>query len=85
MHFFPFEELKRDDLVYITCIPWISFTHLSHTINLKRDDAVARISWGKYYTSNDCVLLPCSVQVHPALADGLHVGRYVEKLQEHLN
>jgi chloramphenicol O-acetyltransferase type A len=83
--YFPLEELNRDDLAYITCIPWISFTHLSHTINLKRDDAVPRISWGKYYKVGDQVLLPFSVQVNHALADGLHVGRYVEKLQEFLN
>lgn len=84
--YFPLEELAgRDDLVYITCIPWISFTHLSHTINLRKDDAVPRISWGKYFKEGDRVLLPFSVQVHHALADGLHVGRYVEILQKYLD
>ena len=29
--------------------------------------------------------MPVSVAVHHALADGLHVGRYVERLQEVLN
>jgi chloramphenicol O-acetyltransferase type A len=82
--YFPFQELSRDDLVYITCIPWISFTHLSHTINLRKDDAVPRISWGKYYEDKDKVLLPFSVQVNHALADGLHVGNYIEKLQQYL-
>lgn len=83
--YFPFEEMMRDDLIYITCIPWISFTHLSHTINLRKDDAVPRISWGKYYRQGDKVLLPYSVQVNHALTDGVHVGRYVEKLQEFLD
>lgn len=82
--YFPFEELSRDDLVYITCIPWISFTHLSHTINLRKEDAVPRISWGKYYKSGDKMLLPFSVQVNHSLVDGLQVGRYVEKLQNYL-
>jgi chloramphenicol O-acetyltransferase type A len=75
----------RDDLAYITCIPWISFTHLSHTINLRKDDAVPRISWGKYFEEGDKTLLPFSVQVHHAFADGIHVGRYVEKLQNYLD
>lgn len=84
--YFPFEELAgRDDLAYITCIPWISFTHLSHTINLKKDDAVPRISWGKYFSEGDRTLLPFSVQVHHAFADGIHVGKYVEKLQQYLD
>jgi chloramphenicol O-acetyltransferase type A len=84
--YFPLKDLAgRDDLIYITCIPWISFTHISHTINLRKEDAVPRISWGKYYKDGDKVLLPFSVQVHHALADGIHVGRYAEKLQEYLN
>lgn len=83
--YFPFEEMNRDDLIYITCIPWISFTHLSHTINLRKEDAVPRISWGKYFKQEDKVLLPFSVQVHHAFADGSHVGAYVEKLQEYLD
>ncbi len=84
--YFPLSELGgRDDLVYITCIPWISFTHLSHTINLRKDDSVPRISWGKYFKEGDKVLLPFSVQVNHALVDGIHVGRYIEKLQEYMN
>lgn len=83
--YFPIPELSRDDLVYITCIPWISFTHLSHTIRLNRDDAVPRISWGKYFKEGDKVKLPFSVQVSHAFCDGVHVGRYVELLQEYLN
>jgi len=75
----------RDDLIYITCIPWISFTHISHTISLKRDDAVPRISWGKYYTREGRILLPFSVQVHHALVDGFHVGQYITRLQTFLN
>lgn len=84
-YFDPKKLTGRDDLIYITCIPWISFTHLSHTISMNRNDAVPRISWGKYYRNGDKILLPFSVQVHHALADGIHVGRYVEKLQEYLD
>lgn len=84
--YFPLEELAgRDDLAYITCIPWISFTHLSHTFNLRKEDAVPRISWGKYFMEGDKVLLPFSVQVHHALVDGIHVGKYIDKLQEYLD
>jgi len=84
--YFDAEKLiGRDDFVYITCIPWISFTHLSHTISLNKDDAVPRISWGKYYKTGDRVLLPFSVQVHHALVDGIHVGKYVESLQSYLD
>ncbi len=76
---------RRDDLIYITCLPWISFTAMSHTIRLNPDDAAPRISWGKYFRENDRVLLPFSVQLNHALADGLHVGEYVNRLQAYLD
>jgi len=75
----------RDDLIYITCLPWITFTHVSHPIKLSADDAAPRISWGKYFEDARRILLPFSVQVNHALADGLHVGEYVNRLQVYLD
>lgn len=71
--------------LYLSCVPWIAFTHISHTITLNRNDSVPRITWGKYYREGDRILLPFSVQVHHALADGYHVGQYVELLQKYLS
>jgi chloramphenicol O-acetyltransferase type A len=71
----------RDDVLYITCIPWVSFTSLSHTFRLNADDAVPRISWGKYFVENGRTLLPFSVQAHHSFVDGVHIGKYFEKLQ----
>lgn len=81
----PEKLIGRDDLIYITCIPWISFTHVSHTISLNRNDSVPRISWGKYYQQGEKILLPFSVQTHHALVDGIHVGKYVQQLQTFLD
>jgi chloramphenicol O-acetyltransferase type A len=84
--YFPPEALSgRDDLIYITCLPWISFTHTSHTITMNRDDSVPRISWGKYFKEGDRTLLPFSVQVNHAVADGYQVGLLVGELQKFLD
>jgi len=77
--------IGRDDLIYITCIPWISFTHISHTITLSKYDSVPRISWGKYYKIAEKTMLPFSVQVNHSLIDGIHVGKYINQLQTFLN
>ena len=79
------EEEVRDDLVYITCIPWVAFTSLTHTISLKSDDAVPRLSWGKYFEESGRVLIPFSVQAHHAFVDGIHIGRYFDTLQKYLD
>lgn len=84
--YFPLEEVVgKDNFVYITCIPWVSFTHISHTFSFNKNDSVPRISWGKYFSENNNVLLPFSVQVNHALVDGVHVGEYFDKLQKHID
>ncbi len=75
----------RDDLVFITCIPWVSFTHLSHTISFNKDDSIPRLAWGKYYNDGDKVLLPFSVQAHHSFVDGIHMGQYIDYLQKYLD
>jgi chloramphenicol O-acetyltransferase type A len=76
------DEPGRDDLIYISSIPWISFTSISHPIHLHPVDSIPRISWGKFFEEAGKIKLPLSVQVHHALMDGLHVGKYFQNLQE---
>lgn len=79
--YFPLEKLKgRDEFIYFSSIPWISFTSIDHTANGNKDDAVPRISWGKYYWEGDRCLLPYNLQVHHAFVDGLHLGMFKEAL-----
>lgn len=79
------EHGDRDDLVYISGIPWISFTSISHAITLNNADSIPKISWGKYFLDGNKTMLPLSVQIHHSLADGVHVGLYYKKLQQYLD
>ncbi len=81
--YFGAEYLRgRDDLLYITCLPWVSFTHISHTMKLDRIDSVPRLSWGKYFEDGTRTMLPYSVQVNHAFVDGIHIGRFFDALRE---
>jgi chloramphenicol O-acetyltransferase type A len=74
------DEPGRDDLLFITCIPWVAFTQIMHPLH-RPADSVPRLAWGKYSLENGRYRLPFSVQAHHALLDGLHVGRYYQTLQ----
>ena len=74
----------RDDLIYFTTLPWVSFTSFAHARNRGRGDSVPRIAFGKFMKENERTMLPISVEVHHALMDGLHVGRYLTALEEAL-
>ena len=80
-----FQPRHDDDArIHCTTIPWISFTSFSHARNWRREDSVPKISFGKFIRENDRTLMPFSVEVHHALVDGLHVGRYVARMEEML-
>jgi chloramphenicol O-acetyltransferase type B len=66
-------------------LPWISYTHISHTISGKKDIATPLFDWGKYFLRGEKILLPFSVQVHHSFVDGIHVGKLVESVQHFLD
>ncbi len=75
------DEPGRDDYLFMTSIPWISFTNIQHPIHTHPADSVPRIAWGKYHAPGDRLLMPLSIQAHHALADGIHAGRFYERVQ----
>ena len=80
----PLKPTMREDVIYHTTLPWISFTSFAHARNKGRGDSIPRIVFGKFTSVNERVLLPISVEVHHALMDGLHVGRFLTRLEEAL-
>ena len=79
------DEPGQDDLLFMTGIPWVSFTALQHPIHMHPVDSVPRIAWGKFFKEGEALKMPLSVQVHHALMDGVHIGRYYTLVQEYLD
>ena len=75
----------RDDMLYMTAIPWISFTGFMHPMQLHPADSVPRFAWGKYFEENAMIKMPLGVQAHHALMDGIHLGRFYKQMQEFLH
>ena len=79
------DEPGRDDLLYMTAIPWVSFTSIMHPIDLNPADSVPRFAWGKFFEDGDFLKMPLSVQGHHALVDGIHVGKFYAEVQDYLH
>jgi chloramphenicol O-acetyltransferase type A len=77
-------DLERDDVLYMSPIPWVSFTSFSHPMQLHPADSVPRFAWGKLYSDGGVLRMPLSVQGHHAVMDGIHMGRFYEQIQESL-
>lgn len=74
----------RDDFVFISALPWIAFTGVDHTLSLKKDDGVPRVTWGKLTQTTAGEVLPFNVQVNHMFVDGLHVGRFFAALEANI-
>ncbi len=72
---------ERDDLIHYSVLPWIAFTSFQHARRLAQEDSVPKIVFGRHREIGGRRLMPVSVEIHHALVDGLHVGRFLERFQ----
>jgi len=79
------DEHGRDDYLFMSAIPWVSFTSMQHAMNYHPHDSVPRISWGKFFELESKMMMPLSVQAHHGLVDGRHMGRYFQEVEKELN
>jgi len=79
------EEPGRDDLYYMTCIPWVAFTSLKHPMLFQGNLSIPRVAWGKITRENSAATMPVSLQAHHGLCDGVHAGRFFAELQDRLS
>ena len=63
-----------NDIFQCSPMPWVTYTHISHTNSGKKDNATPLFDWGTV-----------SVQAHHSFVDGLHIGQFVEELQNFFN
>ncbi|MFX0084393.1 MAG: CatA-like O-acetyltransferase [Candidatus Hodarchaeota archaeon] len=75
---------ERDDMLFMSPIPWVSFTSFIHPMQFHPADSVPRFAWGKIFEDGGLLKMPLGVQGHHALMDGIHMGRFYEKVQEYL-
>ena len=79
------EKIKDDSMLFMTSIPWVSFTGFMHPVKLSPADSVPRFAWGKFREEGQKTVMPLSVQGHHALMDGLHAGLFYEEFQRLLD
>ncbi|MDD3894607.1 MAG: CatA-like O-acetyltransferase [Syntrophomonadaceae bacterium] len=74
-----------NDVFQFSPMPWVSYTHISHTNSGKKDNATPLFDWGKFFARDGKLILPFSVQVHHSFVDGIHIGKLADSLQNYLN
>lgn len=77
------EHEDTESLLYFSCLPWISFTHIS----VPWPDggfSVPMITVGKFFEQGGRMLIPVAITVNHALMDGMHAGAFYSRLDEEI-
>jgi len=69
----------------ISMLPWLEFTAVNINVYDEGKFLLPIFTMGRYFDRDGKRLLPLAIQVHHAVCDGYHVGRFVETLQENIN
>ena len=79
------ENERRDDLLYLSCLPWLDFTSLTNERSFDKNDSIPRIAWGKLTEHDGARTMPVSIDVNHRLIDGRHIGQFSEAFQRALD
>ena len=71
-------------LIHFTSLPWMHFTSFSHARNWGREDSIPKLAFGRIDVDGARHWMPFAVEVHHALMDGVHVGRFVQAFEDAL-
>ena len=78
-------KITDDNLLFMSSIPWVSFTSFMHPLKLTPADSIPRFAWGKYFKEGKSTKIPLSVQGHHAVMDGIHAGKFYTEIQNLLS
>lgn len=75
---------RKIDMIHHSTFPWRRITGINHPRIFKTDDAIPKITFGKIYEKEQRFYLPTSIEVHHGLADGIHMAKYFDLLENYL-
>lgn len=68
-------SIEGKNLIFITSLPWLDITSLSHERTFDPDDAIPRVAWGKFVDDGSGRKeLGMSLEVNHRFIDGYHIS-----------
>lgn len=72
---------EKPNLIYVSSLPWLDMTGLTNEGELGKDDCIPRISWGKFVTEGEKLMMGFSLEVNHRFIDGADIGRFAQELE----
>lgn len=66
----------------VSCLPWVRYKHFDVHVFDEGKFLAPVITWGKYNLENNKLVMPLTMNIHHAVADGFHLSRFFNEVQE---
>ena len=66
----------------VSCLPWVKYKHFDIHVFDEGKFLAPVVTWGKYEQENSRLIMPLTMNIHHAVADGFHVSRFFTEVQE---
>ena len=78
------EEAEVQSMYFISTLPWLHYTQLIQPVACG-EESNPRFTWGKYQQNAEGrMMMPLSVLVHHALADGVHIAKFYDEFEKQM-
>ena len=69
----------------VSCLPWVKYTNYDIHVFDEGKCLSPVVNWGKYEEENNKLMMPLTMNIHHAVADGFHLSRFFNEVQELIN
>lgn len=81
---FDFKEVPKN-VFDVSCLPWVKYSAFDMHVFDEGKYLAPVVTWGKYVSQNDKIIIPLTMNIHHAVADGFHLCRFFTEIQNLLN
>lgn len=69
----------------VSCLPWVKYKHFDVHVFDEGKFLAPVVTWGKYEQENGRLMMPLTMNIHHAVADGFHLSRFFNEVQALIN
>lgn len=66
----------------VSCLPWVRYKHFDVHVFDEGKFLAPVVTWGKYEPVNGRLIMPLTMNIHHAVADGFHLSRFFNEVQD---
>lgn len=72
----------QNNFFIVSCLPWFNYTSFNVNNEGSSPFLFPMVTWGKFFEEDNKIIMPVTIQVHHAVADGYHCSLFFSDVKE---